>query len=136
MAIANCLTLLRSHTGHGTPEPEVQALAADFDSLSQRMPTIPSARIQREIGQINDALTTGLMTDEEVEQCCRMLLEDDGLRGPQRLELRGFLTEVLGGICFVAEQIDDLLSGPAGIPGTQLSGAAGSLPLPRKPAPR
>ncbi|MEU8600073.1 hypothetical protein [Streptomyces parvulus] len=95
MAIANCLTVLRSHTGHGTPEPEVQALAADFDSLSQRMPTIPSARIQREIGQINDILTTGLMTDEEVEQCRRTLLKDDGLRGPQRLELRGFLTEVL-----------------------------------------
>ncbi|MEU6171739.1 NB-ARC domain-containing protein [Streptantibioticus parmotrematis] len=95
LAVANCLTVLRSHTGHGTPEPEVQALAVDFDSLSQRMPTTPSARIQREIERIDDALTGDLMTDEEVEQCCRTLLEDDDLRGPQRLQLRGFLTEAL-----------------------------------------
>ncbi|KAF2781561.1 hypothetical protein STPH1_6235 [Streptomyces sp. OM5714] len=95
LAVANCLTVLRSHTGHGTPEPEVQTLAADFDSLSQRMPTTPAARIQREINRIDDALTAELITDEEVEQCCRTLLKDDGLRGPQRLQLRGFLTEAL-----------------------------------------
>ncbi|MEU6026964.1 NB-ARC domain-containing protein [Streptomyces tauricus] len=95
MAVANCLTVLSSHTGQGALEPEAQALTADFASLRQRIPATESLRIQYEIGQINDALTTGLMTDEEVEQRCRTLLKDDGLRGPQRLELTGLLTESL-----------------------------------------
>lgn len=95
MAVANCLTVLSSHTSQGALEPEVQALTADFASLRQRMPATQSLRVQHEIGQINDALTTGLMTDEEVEQRCRTLLNDDGLRGPQRLELTGLLTESL-----------------------------------------
>ncbi|MFD5545231.1 NB-ARC domain-containing protein [Streptomyces goshikiensis] len=95
MAVANCLTVLHSHTGHAAMEPEVQALADDLELLRQRMPTTRALTIQHEISQINEALTTGYMTDEEVEQHCRTLLEDDGLRGPQRLELTGFLTEAL-----------------------------------------
>ncbi|MCX4855687.1 hypothetical protein [Streptomyces canus] len=94
MAVTNCLTV-SSLTGQVALEPEVQALTADFASLRQRMPATQSLRIQHEIGQINDALTTGLMTDEEVEQRCRTLLKDDGLRGAQRLELTGLLTESL-----------------------------------------
>ncbi|MGV9315656.1 NB-ARC domain-containing protein [Streptomyces sp. NPDC003691] len=95
MAVVNCLTVLRSHTGRGVMEPEVQALADDLESLRQRMPTTRLLSIQREISQVNEALTTGRMTDEEVEQRCRTLLEDEALRGPQRLELTGFLIEAL-----------------------------------------
>ncbi|MFE0377891.1 NB-ARC domain-containing protein [Streptomyces inhibens] len=95
LAIANCLTILLDHGGRETVESEVQALTDDLDSLHQRMPATPLSQAQREISQINSALSTGAIANEEVEQRCRSLLEDDGLPRPQRLQVTAFLTEVL-----------------------------------------
>ncbi|MFF4445988.1 NB-ARC domain-containing protein [Streptomyces sp. NPDC001502] len=95
LAVANCLTILASHTGRGAAQPEVQTLADDLESLRQRMPGTPHSQAQREIGQITLALSTGRMSDEEVEQRCRSLLEEDSLPRPQRLQVTGLLTEAL-----------------------------------------
>ncbi|MBL1102391.1 hypothetical protein [Streptomyces coffeae] len=95
LVVGNCLTILASHAGRGAADPVVQALADDLESLQGRVPGTRRTQVQREIRQINLALSNGHMSDEEVEQRCRSLLEDDSLPRPQRLQLTAFLTEAL-----------------------------------------
>ncbi|MFC5147044.1 NB-ARC domain-containing protein [Streptomyces aureoversilis] len=95
LVVSNCLTILGGHAGRGVADPAIQALADDLESLQERVPGTRHTQVQREIRQINLALSNGHMSDEEVELRCRSLLEDEGLPRPQRLQLTAFLTEAL-----------------------------------------
>ncbi|WP_159027413.1 NB-ARC domain-containing protein [Streptomyces sp. Tue 6075] len=95
LVVGNCLTILAGHTGHGIAAPAIQALTDDLESLQERLPGTRRTKVQREIRRIDSALSNQQMSDEEVELCCRTLLEDKSLDRLQRLQLTAFLTEAL-----------------------------------------
>ncbi|MFI2239447.1 tetratricopeptide repeat protein [Streptomyces chrestomyceticus] len=95
LVIANCLTILLSHKGRGTADAELRSLVDGFEALHEQLPHTPRSHAQREIGRINAALSSGSLTDAEVERRCRALLDSCDLSRPQSLQVSAFLTEAL-----------------------------------------
>ncbi|WP_414167602.1 NB-ARC domain-containing protein [Streptoverticillium reticulum] len=95
VVVANCLTVLLNQIRRGSASAELQGLVNDFEALHQQLPHTPRSHAQREIGRINAALSSENLTNEEVEQRCRTLLDSGDLSRPQSLQVTAFLTEAL-----------------------------------------
>ncbi|MEV6758196.1 hypothetical protein [Streptomyces sp. NPDC051214] len=95
LVTTNCLTILLNHTGRETADAELRSLVEGFEALHEQLPHTPRSHAQREISRINAALSSGSLTDAEVERRCRVLLDSGDLARPQSLQVTMFLTEAL-----------------------------------------
>lgn len=93
--VANVLVTLRTATHREMPGELVARLIADLRALAARLPTTEVSEFLAEIGRISQALSDKGLTDNEIEQRCRALLDDPRLPVALRINVIALLAEAL-----------------------------------------